>query len=910
MGKKILFILITILLISFTYAIQERENLLETFGTESFNYTNTDLSIVNKSDYTGAFSKEITLDLGKYYIGLFAISPTERVALNHYWLDYPTNQIVSTDVNRFIMLQKFLSNEERFLIDNESSIEVLYNTTPNAINNQIGFLFVDNNDNCYLITNDGYSTIVRDEYCGGVYNTCEMNIVGNAGEPEILQLNFSNCGFNEFTPKQYFVYSSRISDSIDNPDLTFIDYFKFNNVLTGNNELPNFNITIDNEFLCVDEIGDYATFNFTIDDLDLENDTILYSFLDTEEYNYDLYVSYTEQFCTFGICSPDTSYDFLEYTRLDFDMCEFQTNTIINSSKHNLVYIDELYYLMLNGACENSNKEYLFDLQESITNINYETEIKGISNPNEEGIFSLYNVFDEVLLSIKMSVDSVGENATMSQYNGTTYTKIGSFPVEEVFSFRLNGFPTNLENSSFTFINHNISFPTNFLTGNYEIIVLNESIFINYGIEEYFSFSETTGNTYDQHNEHFFESQNGVNQESIGIVGNGYHYDGIDDYLNTSNYDFSNNKSVLSVSVWIYPDTLNKGQIISITDGISTDERFYLKIRNDQKIVVGGVSIDGGIEKELRTNLPYIIPSEWNHITGVVNYENDTIRIYHNGEFKEEMTSVGFINPTTASTNSKYVNIGAKDNGINNLFTGNIDELILFDINLNDEIVSNIYNNTLTGYEELETIEYLFTPYENNAIRYIGIDTKTGTTFYQKYFHIVGIYPEKEFTTSIPTNFTTNKLGYSQFDIYITDDINVGVEKYSTASLNFNLGAGEFCFETSQVIDDNGFEFESELTGIPLLISKLIWFIRIPYYLMDMFGFSWIAGIIGVFISIFAVSELFFKGIVSDLKHAFYILFALSTLLMFMKFFVTPVYIGIVIITGVLIGSEFLGNNQ
>ncbi|MBI5392279.1 LamG domain-containing protein, partial [Candidatus Woesearchaeota archaeon] len=188
-----------------------------------------------------------------------------------------------------------------------------------------------------------------------------------------------------------------------------------------------------------------------------------------------------------------------------------------------------------------------------------------------------------------------------------------------------------------------------------------------------------------------------------GYDGKGaFYFDG-NDKINVPNniLNVSNN---LSVSVWIKADTLSSRHAVYST-----------RINNDQNawqlevgIANGGtnrVAVTGVSTWILQTSNNAITTGSWYHIVYTRSNDNKTDKIYINGVNQTGTT----INSYTFVDNTFLKGIGYGTSGLQ-YFTGGIDDLIVFNYELSQAQVTELYQNktnTFIGNETLAISEFI-----------------------------------------------------------------------------------------------------------------------------------------------------------------------------------------------------------
>ncbi len=181
-------------------------------------------------------------------------------------------------------------------------------------------------------------------------------------------------------------------------------------------------------------------------------------------------------------------------------------------------------------------------------------------------------------------------------------------------------------------------------------------------------------------------------------------FDGTNDFVNLSN-DLSilaSRSAAITMSAWIKPATcpanLTAERVVNgIIDAANTG--FIIAHYDDScSIYVGGRSIDSDSLLNTTTlNIRTVPLNTWSHILGIVDYSNDLIKIYIDGQKITESTAAfgnnvyAFGTPTGGATDS----IGARHTGggtTTERFDGLIDDVRVFNYGLTDSQIKTLYN--------------------------------------------------------------------------------------------------------------------------------------------------------------------------------------------------------------------------
>jgi len=163
-------------------------------------------------------------------------------------------------------------------------------------------------------------------------------------------------------------------------------------------------------------------------------------------------------------------------------------------------------------------------------------------------------------------------------------------------------------------------------------------------------------------------------------------FDGSNDFVNlgTAVSTGLNGTTALTLEAWINPSALNGWNNI-ITDYDGAYHKFLLRVRNSNNIqfVLNGTFL----------NAPFTVPlNSWTHIAAV--YDGANMYVYANGNLiASQMATVSI------PTGSQQINIGARIGANTENFTGNIDEIRVWNIARTAEQINGSKNCELAGTE-------------------------------------------------------------------------------------------------------------------------------------------------------------------------------------------------------------------
>ncbi len=198
------------------------------------------------------------------------------------------------------------------------------------------------------------------------------------------------------------------------------------------------------------------------------------------------------------------------------------------------------------------------------------------------------------------------------------------------------------------------------------------------------------------------EENNGVLMNGAtfanGKVGKALSFDGVDDYVRVANSSSLNVTGSLTIEVWIYPTTDQKGTIMAKwgdTGDWSGQQsyafNFWIGRRLDFSISDSLHQYDAAFQI-LRTDEGTVPLNQWSHVAAVYDQRTGTRYLYINGIQQTLRTQL----PFTVFQGIADVSIGgfiaSTHSGVQSPFPGKIDELAFFTRALSEEEIKSIYN--------------------------------------------------------------------------------------------------------------------------------------------------------------------------------------------------------------------------
>ncbi len=177
---------------------------------------------------------------------------------------------------------------------------------------------------------------------------------------------------------------------------------------------------------------------------------------------------------------------------------------------------------------------------------------------------------------------------------------------------------------------------------------------------------------------------------TTGQYGQGYEFDGIDDYIETSLTDNSAFTNGFTISAWINPNSMGEvnGRILDKSTGLSGDNGFLF--------AMGGMDYENRIILKLNVGTTAlsnnnVVYEDWTHILVTVS-SGQLANFYVNGVLSGTANQ-DLVQPLSAITTTNAMRIGNRPGATDRTFDGTIDEVA-------------IYNRVLTTDEITELYEY------------------------------------------------------------------------------------------------------------------------------------------------------------------------------------------------------------
>lgn len=202
----------------------------------------------------------------------------------------------------------------------------------------------------------------------------------------------------------------------------------------------------------------------------------------------------------------------------------------------------------------------------------------------------------------------------------------------------------------------------------------------------HYPLDEATGKAHDHSATHNDATVNGATHGADGILGTGaYSFDGTDDHLTVADYGLG--AGDVTISAWVYPETIHRGTILRRYDGTDDVIQFFITENGELAFQVGHA---GGTEIN-NNGVGSYTSGAWNHLVAVLFFDEGINRIYRDGVLQNELTgSVADFTDTTT------VNIGRAEDGSNHL-NGRLSDLRVYNHALSPAEVRYLYRTGTTG---------------------------------------------------------------------------------------------------------------------------------------------------------------------------------------------------------------------
>ncbi|WP_332696306.1 LamG-like jellyroll fold domain-containing protein [Halalkalibacter lacteus] len=207
-------------------------------------------------------------------------------------------------------------------------------------------------------------------------------------------------------------------------------------------------------------------------------------------------------------------------------------------------------------------------------------------------------------------------------------------------------------------------------------------------------------------------------------------FNGIDDYVDLEHTvgPYLDGASGVTVASWVKMDSIKPtGMKIFGTRIDGGRAGVELTVRGNQNTIqMSGRSQSADAYNKYEYSLDSFIVGEWNHVVGVMDYKNNDIRLYINGQ--EQTPSGGAVNfgsdTYIRGTTSEPDSIGRSPNGTE-YFNGSLDVISVYRTSLSSEEVLNLFGEQVVDLAEvtLNSERTTINPGETIPLNLAGIMT-------------------------------------------------------------------------------------------------------------------------------------------------------------------------------------------
>ena len=195
------------------------------------------------------------------------------------------------------------------------------------------------------------------------------------------------------------------------------------------------------------------------------------------------------------------------------------------------------------------------------------------------------------------------------------------------------------------------------------------------GLRAYYKFEETSGDLIDVHNDWDGTLIGGVTQGVTGKIGNAYHLDGVDDYIEIDKDVLPVGTDDFTISLWIYMDDADYHSFF--TKQTSSNGMFWLGRRTDGDVILW-FNDSLVIEVETISNI-----QTWEHY--VLVKDGNTFKLYKDGNLIGTGTHSGGLEDAPVWLGRPLLGGGWTE--------GKLDEYGIWTRALTEEEILQLYNN-------------------------------------------------------------------------------------------------------------------------------------------------------------------------------------------------------------------------
>jgi hypothetical protein len=203
---------------------------------------------------------------------------------------------------------------------------------------------------------------------------------------------------------------------------------------------------------------------------------------------------------------------------------------------------------------------------------------------------------------------------------------------------------------------------------------------------------------------HDYEGTDHGTTMTEGIAGYCRSFDGYSDHISAArSKPMLRSTAEATIECWANVTNTSTAALVSVAQwsngNMTSSSRAALIINDEQtgQMIVAGRTTDGQTGSEmLSTPLGSNILNDWHHFAGVIDYAEDSIFLFVDGELRGS-AHVSFNGSGTPSTNSEQTVIGSEDDAGNNFLKGMMDEVRISRVRRSAAWIKLSYENQKPG---------------------------------------------------------------------------------------------------------------------------------------------------------------------------------------------------------------------
>ncbi|MFN5182968.1 MAG: LamG-like jellyroll fold domain-containing protein [Bacteroidota bacterium] len=180
--------------------------------------------------------------------------------------------------------------------------------------------------------------------------------------------------------------------------------------------------------------------------------------------------------------------------------------------------------------------------------------------------------------------------------------------------------------------------------------------------------------------------------DRFGNSNTAYSFDGINDYINFNSNSTFNLVNDITISCWSQSlnSSSNQAQLVWFGDAQPAKDPYSIAISSSnlfyfRKDVSTGSTI-------LQLNSTTSLNTNYFHIIGTYNVSANKMKIYINGLLQDSI-NVNF--STNYATQNMFLNFASANNGTEQFFKGNLDDIGIWNRALTQQEITNLYNGNI-----------------------------------------------------------------------------------------------------------------------------------------------------------------------------------------------------------------------